>query len=243
MMAYAASVGSARAKRKVGARGLHRQRHARHRAFLRPRPGARHHAARPDRLCRLDLRAAEMFHETFPGEPMTVLVDYFAREISDSLEVCRRFPDLAAKGMLSLPPRHDRRPLHRGARSGVVLRRAGALLAGIDPRLSQRRGAALSRRHRRVGGGDLPSARRARPGGLRQGEDRGLVGLRPGQMPGHGRGQGADRRRRHRARSCPSNWTETYATADIVEYDGQKRVKIGREFLHRGRPNGAAEPL
>src|ERR1700737_3068115 len=48
------------------------------------------------------LRAAEMFHETFPGEAMTVLVDYFAREISDSLEVCRRFPDLATKGMLSL---------------------------------------------------------------------------------------------------------------------------------------------
>jgi len=23
------------------------------------------------------LRAAEMFHETFPGEPLTVLVDYF----------------------------------------------------------------------------------------------------------------------------------------------------------------------
>ena len=43
-----------------------------------------------------------MYHETFPGEAMTVLVDYFAREISDSLEVCRRFPELAAKGMLSL---------------------------------------------------------------------------------------------------------------------------------------------
>ena len=41
----------------------------------------------------------------------------------------------------------------------------------------------------------------------------------------------------------PSNWTETYATADIVEYDGEKRVKIGREFLHRNRPNGAAKPL
>ena len=37
--------------------------------------------------------------------------------------------------------------------------------------------------------------------------------------------------------------TETYATADIVEYDGEKRVKIGREFLHRGKPNGAAKPL
>ena len=41
----------------------------------------------------------------------------------------------------------------------------------------------------------------------------------------------------------PSNWTETYATADIVEYDGVKRVKIGREFLHRVKPNGATKPL
>ena len=31
----------------------------------------------------------------------------------------------------------------------------------------------------------------------------------------------------------PEKWSETYATADIIEYDGQKRVKIGREFLHR----------
>jgi nicotinate phosphoribosyltransferase len=32
----------------------------------------------------------------------------------------------------------------------------------------------------------------------------------------------------------PENWNETYATADIVAYDGQPRVKVGREFLlHR----------
>ena len=41
----------------------------------------------------------------------------------------------------------------------------------------------------------------------------------------------------------PSNWTETYATADIVEYDGHKRVKIGREFLHRVRDGNATQPL
>ena len=33
------------------------------------------------------------------------------------------------------------------------------------------------------------------------------------------------------------------ATADIVEYDGEKRVKIGREFLHRNRPADATKPL
>jgi nicotinate phosphoribosyltransferase len=31
----------------------------------------------------------------------------------------------------------------------------------------------------------------------------------------------------------PEKWSETYATADIVEYDGQPRVKVGREFLLR----------
>ncbi len=34
----------------------------------------------------------------------------------------------------------------------------------------------------------------------------------------------------------PESWGETYATADIVAYDGENRVKIGREFLLRDRP-------
>ncbi len=29
----------------------------------------------------------------------------------------------------------------------------------------------------------------------------------------------------------PDDWHETYATADIVEYDGVAHVKVGREFL------------
>jgi nicotinate phosphoribosyltransferase len=33
----------------------------------------------------------------------------------------------------------------------------------------------------------------------------------------------------------PGAWHETYATADIVEYDGVPMVKLGREFLLRGR--------
>jgi nicotinate phosphoribosyltransferase len=36
----------------------------------------------------------------------------------------------------------------------------------------------------------------------------------------------------------PDAWAETYATADIVAYDGNIRVKTGREFLLR---NGFAE--
>ena len=29
----------------------------------------------------------------------------------------------------------------------------------------------------------------------------------------------------------PENWSETYATADFIDYDGVARVKVGREFL------------
>ena len=34
----------------------------------------------------------------------------------------------------------------------------------------------------------------------------------------------------------PENWNETYATSDIVQYDGKSLVKVGREFLLR-RPS------
>jgi nicotinate phosphoribosyltransferase len=35
----------------------------------------------------------------------------------------------------------------------------------------------------------------------------------------------------------PDSWHETYATADIIDYDGVPMVKLGREFLLR--KNGA----
>jgi len=35
------------------------------------------------------LRAAQMYVETFPRDNLTVLVDYFGREYTDALEVCR----------------------------------------------------------------------------------------------------------------------------------------------------------
>ncbi len=36
----------------------------------------------------------------------------------------------------------------------------------------------------------------------------------------------------------PERWSETYATADIVAYDGEPMVKAGREFLLRRRTAG-----
>ena len=38
----------------------------------------------------------------------------------------------------------------------------------------------------------------------------------------------------------PERWTETYATADVIAYDGQYRVKVGREFLFPAHASPAA---
>src|SRR5690606_31432561 len=48
------------------------------------------------------VRAAEMFHAVKPDVPLTVLVDYFGQEVTDSLACARRFPDLAREGRLSV---------------------------------------------------------------------------------------------------------------------------------------------
>src|ERR1700719_3168965 len=101
MMAYAASVGSTHAKRVAGAIGFVGCATEATAHYFGQEKGM---GTMPHALIGYagsTLRAAEMFHETFPGEPLTVLVDYFGRETSDAVEVCRRFPELAATGRLA----------------------------------------------------------------------------------------------------------------------------------------------
>ena len=238
MMAYAASVGSARAKRKVGAVGfIGNATHATAHYFGREFGlGTMPHALIG--YAGSTLRAAEMFHETFPTEGMTVLVDYFAREISDSLEVCRRFPELAAQGNLSL----------RLDTTG------GRYIEGLDPASSYAvlerfspesiRGYRSEEELRYLVGTGVSAAAifHLRAELDRNGFDKVRIVASSGFGPAKCRimaeakapidvvGSGS---------FLPASWSETYATADIVEYDGEPRVKVGREFLHRGRPGGS----
>ena len=101
MMSYGASVGSA-AARKEGAQGLHRQRHARDGPLVRRDSRCRHHAAFAHRLRRLDRARRRDVPRDFPDDNLTVLTDYFGREMTDGLAVCRAFPELAAAGRLSV---------------------------------------------------------------------------------------------------------------------------------------------
>ena len=92
-----------------------------------------------------------MFHEAFPDDPLYVLVDYFGREITDSLEVCRPFPELATEGRLGI-----RLDTHGGRFvEGLDVAASYAVLEtqrARDPHLPQRGGAALADGHRRYRG-------------------------------------------------------------------------------------------
>src|SRR5260370_10953747 len=101
LMAYAAAVGSAHAKKVAGAVGFVGCAAAATAPFFGRETGMGPMPHAPLGHAGSTVRAAEMFHEVFPNERLTVLVDYYGREISDAVAVCRRFPDLAAAGELA----------------------------------------------------------------------------------------------------------------------------------------------
>ncbi len=235
MMAYAASVGSATAKSE-GAKGF----------VGNANDGTAHWFGNAHGMGTMPhsligyagstLRAAEMFRETFPGEPMTVLVDYFGREISDALAVCARFPDLAASGELGV-----RLDTH-----------GGRFIEGLDPAASyavlERHAPGAIRRYRSdmelrflVGTGVSAAAIWRMREVL---DEKGFEKVRIVASSGFGVSKCrvmADAKAPidvvGTGSFIPDAWNETYATADIVEYSGVPMVKVGREFLLRR--NGA----
>lgn len=182
------------------------------------------------------VRAAEMFRETYPDEPMTVLVDYFGREISDGLAVCARFRDLAAVGQLSfrldthggrflegLDPAESYAVLERHAPGAIRRYRSDAELRNlVGTGVSA---AAVWRMREALDQAGYPKVRIVASSGF--GVDKCRV-MADAKAPIDVVGTGS---------FIPDHWHETYATADIVEYDGVPMVKVGREFLLR--KNGA----
>jgi len=240
MMAYAATVGSAAAKREVGAIGFVANATEATASFFGNDKGR---GTMPHALVGYagsTVRAAEMFHETFPRESLTVLVDYFAREITDSLAVCARFPALAAAGELSL-----RLDTHGGryvegldlARSYDALERhTPKAIRGYRTEAELRylvgtgvSAAAVWHLRQRLDAAGFPKVKIVASSGFTPAKCRMMaVAEAPIDVVGTGS-------------YLPELWSETYATADIVAYDGKPLVKVGREFLLRKRKDGAAE--
>ena len=144
------------------------------------------------------VRAAEMFREVFPDEPMTVLIDYFGHETSTRSRSRGAFPELAAAGRLALR----------------IDTPGGRYCEGLDPARSyevlERHAPQSIRGYRTeeelrylVGTGVSAAAiwllrRTLDEAGFPARQDRRQLGLRAGQMPDDGRRQRADRRDRHR---------------------------------------------
>jgi nicotinate phosphoribosyltransferase len=232
MMAYAASVGSQAARKRVGAIGfIGNATDATAHYFGRPRGlGTMPHAFVG--YAGSTVRAAEMMRETFPDQDLTVLVDYYGREIADSLAVCRRFPDLAADGKLAL-----RLDTHGGryvegldlSRSYQVLERhAPQSVRGYRTESELRHlvgtgvsAAAIWHLRQELDAAGFTRVRLVASSGFTPAKCRTMA---VADVPVDTIGTGS---------YLPETWTETYATADIVEYDGQPTVKVGREFLLR----------
>lgn len=232
IMAYGASVGSRKAKNKVGAIG-----------FVGNATDATAHYFDQNRgfgtmphaligYAGSTVRAAEMFHETHPGENLTVLVDYFGQEFTDALAVARRFPDLAAQGKLAVRlDTHGGRyieGLDTAEAYAVLDRKAPEAIRGYRTEAELRAligtgvsAAAIWSMRERLDAEGFSKVRIVASSGFGPEKCR-VMALAKAPVDVVGTGS-----------YLPDKWSETYATADIIDYDGEPRVKVGREFLLR----------
>ncbi len=232
MMAYAASVGSKAAKEECGAVGfIGNATDATAHYFGNQRGyGTMPHAFIG--YAGSTLRAAEMYHEIFAGEPMTVLVDYYGQEITDTLAVCQRFPELVERGELSI-----RLDTH-GSRyvEGLDMAKSYAVLERYSPNAVREyrteaelrwlngtgvSAAALFHLRAALDDGGFEKVKIVASSGFSPAKCKVMASVNaPIDVIGTGS-------------FLPENWSETFATADIIDYDGTARVKLGREFLLR----------
>ncbi|MFT9258517.1 MAG: nicotinate phosphoribosyltransferase, partial [Acetobacter sp.] len=229
LMAYAASVGG-RAARRDGAIGFVGTANDAVAPFFETPHGL---GTMPHALIGYagsTVRAAEMFHEEFPETDLVVLVDYFGQEVTDALAVCRRFPDLAAEGRLSVRlDTHGGRfmeGLNPQESYAVVNRHAPEALRRFrsDKELRYLIGtgvsaAAIWKMREALDEAGFPKVRIVASSGFGVTKCACMADARaPVDVVGTGS-------------YIPEWWNETYATTDIIAYDGVERVKIGREFL------------
>lgn len=232
LMAYGASVGSKRVKSEgdaIGFIGCATDRSA-HMFEITSGLGTMPHALVG--YAGSTLKAAQMFNSTWPNHPLTVLIDYFGKEITDGLTVCRAFKDLAKEGTLSL-----RLDTHGGRYiEGLDVAGSYAVLERNIPEAI--RGYRNEQELRYLIGTGVSAAaiwhlrEMLDNSGFKNVKIVASSGFGPekckvfslANVPVDVIGTGS---------YLPSRWSETYATADIISYGGKSQVKLGREFLLR----------
>jgi nicotinate phosphoribosyltransferase len=234
MMAYAAAVGSEAARRAAGAIGfVGCAADATARLFGQEKGlGTMPHALIG--YAGSTVRAAEMFRAVFPDEPLTVLVDYFGQEITDALAVAQRFPELPAAGRLAVrldtPGGRYCEGLDPARSYAVIERHAPQSIRGYRTEEELRylvgtgvTAAAIWRMREALDEAGFAAVKIVASSGFGPAKCRMMAAA---DAPIDVIGTGS---------YLPELWSETYATADIIAYDGRPMVKAGREFLLRQR--------
>ena len=176
------------------------------------------------------LEAAKLFNKTYPKDQLVVLVDYFGKEISDSISVCNHFHQLAKQGRISI-----RLDTHGGRYiEGLNIEKSYAILEKHNPQ-SIRNYRNEKELKWLVGAGVSAAAivymrQNLDKRGLKNVKIIASSGFNPTKCklfasvkaPVDIIGTGS---------YIPENWEETYATADVVKYENKDLVKKGREFL------------
>jgi nicotinate phosphoribosyltransferase len=237
MMAYAAAVGSQAARREAGAVGFVGCAADATARYFGQKTGL---GTMPHALIGYagsTVRAAEMFRDEFPDEPMTVLIDYFGQEITDALAVGRRFPELAAANRLAVridtPGGRYCEGLDPARSYEVIERHAPQSIRGYRTEEELRylvgtgvSGAAIWLLRQRLDEAGFNRIKIVASSGFGPAKCRMMAAANaPIDVIGTGS-------------YLPEQWSETYATADIIAYDGKPMVKAGREFLLRKRGEG-----
>ena len=236
LMAYGASVGSKKAQRELNAAGFIGSANDSTSHFFGRTKGL---GTMPHALVGYagsTLEAAKLFNKIFPVEPLTVLVDYFGKEISDSLEVCEALSSIAKAGRLSL-----RIDTHGGRFvEGLDTANSYELLDKNAPdaiktfrteeELKWLVGTGVSAAaiwHLRLSlnnnGWNKVQIVASSEFGPQKCKLMSSVNA-PIDVIGTGS-------------FLPERWSETYATADIISYGNKNRVKVGREFLLPDKQN------
>ena len=232
LMAYGASVGSRKAQSKVGAKGFVGCATDATAHFFGTEQGM---GTMPHALIGYagsTVKAAGLFAERFPDKPLTVLVDYFGAEVDDALAVAHAMADKAKAGKLAI-----RLDTHGGRFvQGLDTQSSYAVLDRNVPNAIRGYRSETELKHL-MGTGVSAAAiwhmrEQLNAHGFEQVKIVASSGFSPdkcrvfslAQAPVDMIGTGS---------YLPEKWSETYATADIISYDGEPRVKVGREFLFR----------
>lgn len=176
------------------------------------------------------LEAAKIYRAANPDADFTVLPDYFGREVTDSIAVCQAFPDEVKAGKLKFRlDTHGGRyieGLNKSESYAVIERNAPNALRTYLSESDQAHllgegvsAAAIWHFREQMDKAGFENIKIIGSSGFNTDKCR-IMRLAKAPLDLVGTGS-----------HLPDRWPETYATADIIRYDSDFRVKTGREWL------------